>query len=542
MIDVNNADALTAKVRQVISRVELYEGSTLIDTYTYDGILKSAYVYRTGVSNKFFGFCMGQKLNVHILDKDRVIQITTAHSFKVYFAVKGILTDPEPEYVDFAPVFHATETHRNEITGELSITAYDVLDSAYDVTVASLSLSAPYTVRDVVDSIAAKLGIPQVVIKGLKEGETCFDTSYETGANFDGTENLRDVLEQIAEVTQTVCYIDVSGSLVFARPDKDAEPVYVITKDECLELDTSDNKRLGTIASITDLGDNVSASIEESGSTMYIRNNPFWVLRDDVGTLVDNALEAVGGLTIAQIECWWKGSFLLEPCDKIGVITRDGTMVTTFVYDDVITYDGTYSHETRWKYEDTAGETATNQTNLGDILNDTSAKVDKAKREITLNASRIEDNSAQIGSLRLDTESVSATVKEVENRIDDTTQAVETLTKEVEAKVTAENVQIQIESALENGVNSVTTKTGFTFDEEGLHIAKEGSNIETTVTEDGLEIYRGIKSVLTVNNEGVKAEDLQATTYLIIGENSRFEDYYSRGPRTGCFWIGTPTV
>ena len=38
------------------------------------------------------------------------------------------------------------------------------------------------------------------------------------------------------------------------------------------------------------------------------------------------------------------------------------------------------------------------------------------------------------------------------------------------------------------------------------------------------------------DNLGVKAEDLHATTYLIIGNNSRLEDYNTN--RTGCFWIG----
>ena len=529
------SEPLAGKVRQVIARVELYEGSTLIDTYSYNDILKSVYVYQTGVSSKFFGFCIGQKLNVHILDKDRVIDITTAHSFKVYLTLYGY------DYVDFAPTFYVTETHRNETTGELSITAYDALEKAYEINVAGLELVAPYSVRTVAESIASKLGLT-VDVRGLKDWESCFDTVHETGANFDGTENLRDVLGQIAEATQTVCFVDRLGNLVFKRPDRDSEPVYTITKHDILELDTSPNKRLGTIASVTDLGDNVSASIDESGSTQYIRNNPFLDLRDDIGTLIDNAIEVMGGLTVAQVECWWRGNFLLEPCDKIGVVTRDGTVVYLFVYDNVITYDGTYSHETRWAYEDDTGVTALNQTNLGDILKDTYAQVDKSKREIILNASRIEDNSAQISNLRMDTESVSASVKEVESYVNENTEAIETLTKEVEAKVTADSVQIQIESALENGVSSVRTKTGFTFDEEGLHIAKDDSNIETTLSEDGLEIHRGFRSVLVVNNEGVKAEDLQATTYLIIGENSRFEDYYSRGPRTGCFWIGTATV
>ena len=52
-------------------------------------------------------------------------------------------------------------------------------------------------------------------------------------------------------------------------------------------------------------------------------------------------------------------------------------------------------------------------------------------------------------------------------------------------------------------------------------------------------VNRDGNAVLTANNEGVQAVNLHATTYLIIGQYSRFEDYDKDGePRTGCFWIG----
>ncbi|MBE6782978.1 MAG: hypothetical protein E7536_03085 [Ruminococcaceae bacterium] len=63
-----------------------------------------------------------------------------------------------------------------------------------------------------------------------------------------------------------------------------------------------------------------------------------------------------------------------------------------------------------------------------------------------------------------------------------------------------------------------------------------GKEIKTQITEDGMTVYKNDEEVLVANNEGVKAEDLHATTYLIIGTNSRFEDYGNG--RTGCFWIG----
>lgn len=84
-------------------------------------------------------------------------------------------------------------------------------------------------------------------------------------------------------------------------------------------------------------------------------------------------------------------------------------------------------------------------------------------------------------------------------------------------------------------MGKVTTATGFTFNEEGLTVSKTGSEMETQITEDGMTVSKNGSVVLTANNIGVDAVNLHATTYLIIGQNSRFEDYNGR---TGCFWIG----
>ena len=86
------------------------------------------------------------------------------------------------------------------------------------------------------------------------------------------------------------------------------------------------------------------------------------------------------------------------------------------------------------------------------------------------------------------------------------------------------------------GVDKVITSTGFTFNQEGLTIKKSDVDIATNISEDGMKVSKGGEVVLTANNDGVEARNLHATTYLIIGENSRFEDYDS-GSRTGCFWI-----
>ena len=114
---------------------------------------------------------------------------------------------------------------------------------------------------------------------------------------------------------------------------------------------------------------------------------------------------------------------------------------------------------------------------------------------------------------------------------------IETLIQRVDATMTPEAVEIQIQNAIAKGTTEITTTTGFTFNEEGLSVAKSGSEMTTQITEDGMTVYKDDNPMLVANNEGVEAINLNASTYLIIGLNSRFEDYDNR-TRTGCFWIG----
>jgi hypothetical protein len=54
-----------------------------------------------------------------------------------------------------------------------------------------------------------------------------------------------------------------------------------------------------------------------------------------------------------------------------------------------------------------------------------------------------------------------------------------------------------------------------------------------------MTVYKNNEAMLTANNQGVRAANLHAITYLIIGRHSRIEDYDRDGDyRTGCFWIG----
>lgn len=509
-------DCINSPVRNVRARVELYNGSTLISTFKYTDRLKSFTVERVG-EGKFFGFGICQRLNVKIIDKDRELGITTANTFNVAFGTNN-------SYIYPFPVFQVSEVHRDEATNELSITAYDVIYQTTNHTVAELGLIPPYTIKGVAEACASLFGVSLGVIN-IPEEDNVFNTEYAEGANFEGTDNIREALNDIAEATQTIYYIDNNQQLIFKRLDITGNPVATIDKSKYFTFSSSDNRRLSAICHATELGDNVIAQLEISGSTQYVRDNAFWELRDNIQTIVNNALAAVGNLTINQFICQWRGNYLIEIGDKIGLITKDNETVYSYLLNDTISYDGSFNQATQWNFDIDGAETDTNPATLGDALRQTYARVDKVNKQINLVVSN--------------NETLTNRIENTEEQIDNANIQITQITNKVNAQLTPNDVRIEIEKVVqEQGeINSVTTATGYVFNESGLNISKADSEINTIISEDGMKIIKDTDTVLTANNTGVDAKNLHATTYLIVGVNSRFEDY-DNNSRTGCFWIG----
>lgn len=521
------SDMINSPVRYLRGRVEIFEGSTLALICGCHDNLKEFTVERVGERGKFFGFGVCQRLNAHLIDPKREINVSTAHNLEVEFGVGS-------DYIYPFPNFYVTEVNRDENTNELSITAYDALYKATEHTVSELNLlETGYTIEQLTEACATALGLP-LAIDPLAAAS--FETFYPEGANLDGTENIREVLNAIAEATQTIYFIDHNWNLTFKRLDVTGEPVATIDKSKYIKLDSKTNRRLNKIVHATELGDNVSAALSATGSTQYVRDNPLWDLRDDVGILVDNALAAVGGLTINQFECDWRGNYLLELGDKVAFTTKDDKTVVSYILDDTISFDGSLSGKTGWDYSNNEVETESNSASLGDMLKQTYARVDKANKQIDLVVSDVESNKNSISALQLNADSISSTVSKMETETEAAISDINEDVSELRTQITqtAEDIKISIQ---ENGVNKVTTDTGFTFNEEGLTVSKSNSNITTTITEDGMVVEKGNTVQLKADNSGVKAKDLHATTYLFIGVNSRFQDY-DNNTRTGCFWVG----
>ena len=242
MLTLSNTHAqkINSPVRSIFAKVELFNSSsTLVATYNYNDALISYSIERVGDETKFFGYGICQKINVKLRDVERAISITTDNYMKI--AITSIDNSAE-NYVYPYPIFYVSEVNRNENNNELSITAYDSLYKASSHTVSELNLTVPYTIGEFATSCATLLGLSLNIVN-IADIDTCFDTSYDEGANFDGTETIRDALNAVAEATQTIYYINNEEKLTFKRLDVSGASVLTIDKSKYFSLNSKTNKR-----------------------------------------------------------------------------------------------------------------------------------------------------------------------------------------------------------------------------------------------------------------------------------------------------------
>ena len=533
-------EMFNSAARQFVGRVELLEGSTLINMFEHDGSLISFTIDRTSDNNKFFGYGISQVLTVMLSDIDRTIEVKKGQYLQAAYGIGN-------DYVYNCTMFIVDEVTRDENTNELTIKALDPIYTASGHLVKDLALPHEFTLRDFAIACGSKLNMP---VNFVNIPDNLLDVVYtKENANFDEDSTVRNALDNLAEMFGAIYYFCNNWNITFKRFDIASEPVLTIDKSKYFELSAKTAATLTNIMSVTELGDNIVTASGIPGETQYLRENAFLTLREDVATLLENILAAVQGLTIQQFNCKHRGDFRLELGDKIGLTTKDDQIVSAYFLTDSTTYNGGLISNTLWEYEANVNETEGNPTTLGEALKMTYAKVDKVNQEIEILAKRIDNTDVgqlteEVASLKMTTDSIVQEVARVETT---TSEAIETLTQEVSQSMTADDVTLLITEELSDGVSTVTTSTGFMFNEVGLTIAKTGQEMITQITENGMEVTRTSdqESLLTSNAQGVVARNLTATTYLYVG-GSRFEHYEApadrigptHGLRTGCFWTG----
>ena len=141
----------------------------------------------------------------------------------------------------------------------------------------------------------------------------------------------------------------------------------------------------------------------------------------------------------------------------------------------------------------------------------------------------LDDLNGKYASISVDVDGINAQVEKQAGSIKGLKEQTSTLQQ------TADGVSIKVQNILDNGVDKVTTGTGYTFNNDGLKITKSGEEIENLLDNTGMFVTRSGETILQANNTGVTATDVTVRNYLIIGTHARFEDYGEN--RTACFYL-----
>lgn len=600
---------ITSPSRSIYGKVALTQSATTSEIKYNDDLIEIK-VDRVGENAKFFGFGISHKATVKIRDKNRSRSILEDDYINISFSAGDT-----NNYKTVTPNLYVKEVSRDENTNDITVVAYDRLIKANELTVNDLKLNGIYSFDNLINGIITALGITSYTINNIM-----YDGNLPAKANLNGTETLRAVLDDIAEISGSIYFINYNNELIFKRLVDGVK--LNITKSDYFNLTSKNNYRLKAIAHITELGDNSKAGTSGEGETQYIKENCFLNNNTKSALIVSSVVSYTANKPIHEYNLSWRGNYLLESVDKITIQTKDNSTITTHIINDSYTYNGGFKQETSWSY--TASEAVNaNPTTIGEAFNQTTARVDKINKQITLIAadanearetaasieltvngidstvkdfqktvtdevtridsavttisqkadsieldlttletefdttvetinsnialntdsinianSKVDANTEAIGAININNESITSAVIEIEKNTNTSLENINDSIATLESKIeqTAADLKIEFDNKITTETDSVTTSTGFTFNKDGLTVEKSGSEIKTQITEDGMRVYRNNTAMLTANNQGVNATNLHATTYLIIGNNSRFEDMGSS--RTGCFWIG----
>lgn len=513
--------------KQVASTVTVYDESNVkIATFKQEETAENQYSV-ISVNPHYDGALYAS------LMREMDIELEGKHSYKgmsvsVLIGVKSPV-GTSYDYANYGTYF-VKESEYDVATDTTKLECYDRMLQAmipYDLTA-----TYPLTVSNYLKAICTRLGwsltTTSFVNSDIEIEEEKFDESF----------TFRDVLDQIAQVVGGILYFSRGSSYLSVRyPMEKKITVGSTTKpvviDESNLKSLTIGKKFGPVNSLvlarTPQEDNIftvdESQFDENGNLLEgnvlcevkIENNLIMDShRDD---FIEPLFEKIKGTTYYVYELESFGIGYLDIGDIFTIKTTDGTEYKTIMLNDDLKVTQGMSERASFSEPDVTETDYSTASKTDRLINQTMLKVDKQEGKITALVSKTGD---------------------IESVVDGLDTKLARVEKSVEQTVTAEAVETLISEKVKTGTTEVTTTTGYKFDKDGLHISKSDSEMSTTIDEDGMDVSNGGEKVLVADSSGVNALNLAARQFLMVGSNSRFEDYNdgTDSQRTGCFFIG----
>lgn len=263
---------------------------------------------------------------------------------------------------------------------------------------------------------------------------------------------------------------------------------------------------------------------EIEGNTYVIQGNYLLATSttENLLPVVQTIFEEISGIRYTPCRVSVPVSLGIRVGDIISITDKNGVTITAYVMTKTTTGQ-----------RDTLECTGSPRRDSSSVVNneefrDWNGKILEIRKEVEGLYIANRDTEGRLAELSLTVNGLGSQVSKQEQDIEGVKTDLSAIRQE------ATNVSIQIQSILENGVDKVTTSIGYTFDNNGLHIAKSGEEMNSTLDHTGLHVYQDEDPTLIADHTGVNAKNLMARNYLIIA-HARFEKYGEKA--TACYYV-----
>lgn len=217
-------------------------------------------------------------------------------------------------------------------------------------------------------------------------------------------------------------------------------------------------------------------------------------------------------------------NLLIHAGNTVKITDRNGKLITAYVMTrtqsgqrDTLECTGSARRDSS-----SAVNNQTFQAYMGKVLN--------LRTDVDGIFAQNKDTTGRVSQVELDLEGIRGKVESME------TDNESTINRLTQVEQSADGLKVDVQKIQTEGATKIRTGMGYTFDDTGLHIVKEGEQMENLLNQDGMYVKRSGDTILQADASGVIATDVRVNNYLVIGEHARFEDY--SGGRTACFWLG----
>lgn len=294
---------------------------------------------------------------------------------------------------------------------------------------------------------------------------------------------------------------------------------YVTAKIERVQLKQSDH----------DIGTLYPADLLEEANTYIIKGNPLLTSSsaDALVNVAQNLYEHLKDISYTPMTVTIPSNITIRTGHILNIKDINGRQITTYVMSrsfksQKVTLSCTGSPNLN-------SVTAVNNKAFANL----NGKIFNLRIDVDGLEAENANNKGQLASLSLDVETITGKVESSLTEFGILKSDVSTI------KQTAESLEISVQTIKDDGVSKVKTGMGYTFDDTGLAIKKDGQQMSNLLNEKGMYVKRSNDVILKADADGVIATDVTVNNYLIVGEHARFENYTNGVDytRTACFHI-----